>query len=59
MAGFDVLVVGTAIEHHVAFADGFAGIGVVGDFIRVKDVGAVVDFNVAAQFVDRAVLFLL
>jgi hypothetical protein len=59
VAGFDVLVVGSAVEHHVTLGGGFAGISVVGDFVSIKVEGAVADLDVAAEFVDGAVLFLL
>jgi hypothetical protein len=43
----------------VALGGGFAGVGVVGDFVGVEVEGAVTDLDVAAEFVDGTFLFLL
>ncbi len=59
MSGFDVLVVGPAVEHHVAIRGGFSGVGVVVHRIGIEDVGAVVDLRLAAQLEHGAVFFLL
>ena len=59
MGGFDVLVIGPAVEHHVAIRGRFSGVGVVVDRIGIEDVGAIVDFGLAAQFEDGPVFFLL
>ena len=59
MSGFDVLIVGAAIEHHVAVRDRISGTGVVVHGVGVQDVGAIVNLGLAAQLENRAVLFLL
>ena len=58
-AGQQVLVVASAIGDHMAFGSDLSGVVVVGDFIRPKDVSAVVDLRLLVKFVNRAVFFLL
>jgi hypothetical protein len=43
----------------VTLGGGLASIAVVGDFVGVKVEGAVTDLDVAAEFIDGAVPFLL
>jgi len=52
VTGFDVLVVGAAVEHDVAFEFAVSGVGVIGDLIGAQDVGAIVDLRVAPQVID-------
>ena len=59
MSGFDVLIIRAAIENDVAIRRGVAGLGVVVDRIGIEDVGAVVNFRLAAQFEYGPVFFLL
>ena len=59
VAGSEVVVVGTAVEREVSRGRGLAASGVVGKFVGAQDVGAVVNFRVAMQFVDIADFFLL
>ena len=59
VAGFDVFVIGTAVEDHVALDFRIPGGRVVGDFIGIEHVVAIVDFGLAAQLVERAIFFLL
>ena len=59
MRGLDVLVIGPAVEHHVAIRDRFSRVGVVVDRIGIQDVRAVVDFRLAAQLEHGAIFFLL
>ena len=59
VAGDDVFVVGTAVEHDVALEFGVSGVGVVGNLVGLQDVVAIVDFGRAAQVVDGAFFFLL
>ena len=48
-----------AVESYVAGGRGLAAVGVVGYFIGLQDVGAIVDFGVTVQLVDVADFFLL
>ena len=59
VTSFDVLVIRTAIEHDVAFGFAISRVCVVGDFIRMQDVVAIVNFCRTAQVIDRAVFLLL
>jgi len=59
MSGFDVLVVGPAIENHVAIRGYTAGVGVVVDRVGIEDVGAVVNLCPATQFEYGPIFFLL
>ena len=59
VSGLDMLVVGPAIEHHVAIRDRLSGVGVVVDRIGIQNVGAVVDLRLPAQLEYGAVFFLL
>src|ERR1700730_12595173 len=59
MTGLDVVVIRAAVEGKVAGGSGLAAVGVVGDFVSPQDVGAIVNFGVAAQLVDVAVFLLL
>jgi hypothetical protein len=43
----------------MALGAGITALGVIGDLIRVKDVGSVVDLSLAPQLENRAILFLL
>ena len=58
MAGLDMLIVGPAFEHYVTVRRGLAGVRVVGDFIGMKNVDAVMNLSFAMQLVDGAGLFL-
>src|SRR5579872_6983779 len=59
MTSFDVVVVGAAVESEMSGSRGLAAVGVVRDFIGPQDVGAIVNFGVAVQFVNLADFFLL
>ncbi len=54
-----MLVIGPAVEHHVAIRDRFSRVRVVIDRIGIQDVRAVVDFRLPAQLEDGAVFLLL
>jgi len=58
VTGFDVLVVGAAVEHDVAFEFAVSRVGVIGDLIGAQDVGAIVDLRVAPQVIDGSFFFL-
>src|SRR5712691_2448307 len=58
-AGLDVLVVGTAIQHHVALQGDVGSVGVVSSFVSVKLQVAIVDLHLPTQLPARAVLLLL
>jgi len=59
MGGHDVLVMGTAIERHVAGGGGLTGGIVVGDLVGPQHPDAIIDFRVTAQLVDIAGFLLL
>lgn len=59
VTGFDMVVVGAAVEGEVPGGGGLTTVGVVGDFVGAQDVAAVVDFGATVQFVDVADFFLL
>ena len=54
-----MLVVGSAVEHHVTIGDRVSRVGVVVHGIGIQDVSAIVDLCLSAQLVHDAVLFLL
>jgi hypothetical protein len=58
VAGYDVFVVGAAVENQMALARGFSGVGVVSHLVGVEGVRLVTNFDMSAQLVDRAVFFL-
>ena len=59
MSSFHMLVVGSAVEHHVTIGDRVSRVGVVVHGIGIQDVSAIVDLCLSAQLVHDAVLFLL
>src|ERR1700722_6829779 len=59
MAGFDVVVVGSAIECEMASSGRLSAVGIVGHFVGTKNIAAVMDLGVVVQFVNVAVFFLL
>ena len=59
MTGLNVIVIRAAIDPEVSGCRCFSGIGVVRHIIRPQDVRPIVNFHVAAQFIQIAIFFLL
>src|SRR5207245_11587475 len=58
-AGFDVLIIWTAVKHDVALRRRIPALGVVADLVGIENISFVVDFGVATQLEYRTHLFLL
>jgi len=58
-AGFNVLIVRTAIKNNVAVEMGIAGIGVVGDFVGPKNECAIRNLAANVKLKNWPILFLL
>src|SRR5262249_9729270 len=58
MRRLHMLVVETALEHHVAVSDHVPGVGVVVHGIRIQNVSPIVYFCVSAQLINRAIFLL-
>ncbi len=54
-----MLIVRAAIKNDVSLRLRISGRRVVGDFIGVQDIGAVINLSVSVEQVERALLFLL
>ena len=59
MGRLKMFIAGLAVEHHVTVRNCLARIRVVGNFIGMQNVCAIVNFDLPAQFVNVAVDFLL
>ena len=57
MTGFDMLVVGAAVKHYPAARRDVPALLVVGDLLGAQHVHAIVDLDIALQFVNVALLF--
>ena len=59
MSSFDVLIIGTAIQHNMAIRGCISRIGVVIRRISIENIGAVMNFRLPAKMKDRTIFFLL
>ena len=59
MTGFDVIIIGAAVNRKVAGSSSFSSVGIVGHLIGSNHVTAVVNLGVTAKFVYIALFFLL
>src|SRR5206468_11184036 len=59
MSSFDVLIIGTAIQHNMAIRGCISRIGVVIRRISIENIGAVMNFRLPTKMKDRTIFFLL
>ena len=59
MSSFDVLIIGTAIQHNMAIRGCISRIGVVIRRISIENIGGVMNFYLPAKMKDRTIFFLL
>src|SRR6059058_6298984 len=58
VSSLDVLIIGTAIQHNMAFRGCISRVGVVIRRISIENIGGVMNFYLPAKMKDRTIFFL-